>query len=288
MKKIVESHIVEKVNQETRLCDYAKDVFISIRTKSGIKKAIKKQLLEVNGKIGFSSDYVKNGDELLLFQEGEIKKHKAIDLKLEVLFEDDYLAIINKPAGIVVSGNRHWTIQNALGNNLTPSTQKDALSVSEPIHRLDYPTSGVLLIGKTSTIVTALNDMFKAKTIRKTYHAITIQEMEEDGVVEQLIDGKASLTNYHVIDKLVSPKFQFLNLVELKPATGRKHQIRKHMASLGNPIFGDLEYGIEGMIYKGRGLHLHASSLSFVHPITKQLIDVFQPLPKKFLQLFPN
>ena len=76
--------------------------------------------------------------------------------------------------------------------------------------------------------------------------------------------------------------------MELQPHTGRRHQLRKHMASIGNPIFGDLLYGVEGKNGKGNGLYLHAYSIQFKHPITGKEISMHAPLPKKFIQLFPN
>jgi len=88
-------------------------------------------------------------------------------------------------------------------------------------------------------------------------------------------------------DRIASPRFGFLNLVTLQPETGRKHQIRKHLSEMGNPILGDRLYGKETKILKGKGLYLHASNLAFVHPITKENLRVSATVPKKFLKLFP-
>ena len=95
-------------------------------------------------------------------------------------------------------------------------------------------------------------------------------------------------TEFKILQKITSPKYKFLNLTELKPYTGRRHQLRIHLSEMGNPIFGDLKYGIEGLTLKGKGLYLHASSLSFIHPFTNDKMEIKAPLPKKFLKLFPE
>ncbi|MDG1403687.1 RluA family pseudouridine synthase, partial [Polaribacter sp.] len=206
---------------------------------------------------------------------------------LEVLFEDSYLAIIYKPAGILVSGNRFVTIANGLTQNLKKSNQLDAVR-PQPIHRLDYPTSGLLLIGKTSSSINALSALFKNNEIQKTYFAITIGKMEENGEMNFHIDEKIALTQFDVLRTVVSKRFTFLNLVKLSPKTGRKHQLRKHLSFIGNPILGDKEYFKEGLVLNGRGLYLHASALDFIHPFTKDTISITKENPKKFTTIFPD
>jgi len=283
---LIESHIVQSNHLKQRISDYDTDHFISINSRTALKKAIKKGLVFLNNDIAYTSDYVKEGDTIEIFRDEALEIKTKIDLKLEVIYEDDYLVIINKPAGIVVSGNRHWSIQNALVNNVKSSSQKDALLRPEPAHRLDYPTSGALLIAKTSQTLISLNNMFKEKKINKLYHAITIGKMEESGSIGFNIDRKEAKTSYRVLETLPSPKYEYLNLLELKPHTGRKHQLRKHLAAIGHPIFGDLLYAKEGFILKGKGLFLHASHLSFIHPITHEELNISIPLPKKFNRLF--
>ncbi|MFC2110529.1 RluA family pseudouridine synthase, partial [Bacteroidota bacterium] len=185
-----------------------------------------------------------------------------------------------------VSGNKKWTLENALRSNLTPSTQKDALLHPEPIHRLDHPTSGVLLIGKTTAAVIELNQLFEKKEIKKSYFAVTINKQKKTGVINTPIDNKISTTHFEVKKSLISERFDFLNLVELKPKTGRKHQLRIHLSSIGNPILGDKEYAVSDKTLFGNGLYLHAFSLEFTHPFTKEIILQTADLPKKFTRLF--
>lgn len=284
----IETHTVPIVSERVRLSDYIPGIFTSLASRKASKKAIKNGLVTINDTIGFTGDYL-NGEEVLdLYQSPIQNKKPSIDLKLDVLFEDDYLAIVYKPAGIVVSGNKKFTLENALDNNLKKSTQKDALQRPEPVHRLDYPTSGALLIAKTSKALIDLNAMFEAKTIKKVYAAVTMGLQPETGSIETNIDDKPSKTIYKVLESMPSQKYEALNLMELQPCTGRRHQLRKHMASIGNPIFGDLLYGIEGENGKGNGLYLHAFSILFQHPITRNEVSVCATLPKKYLQLFPN
>ena len=252
-----------------------------------MKKAIDKGWVTIDGKRASTGDLLCGGETLELTIES-VKPRPTIDLKLEVLYEDDFLAVINKPAGLEVSGNRKWTIENGLVGNLKPSIREDALNFPEAIHRLDYPTTGALLIGKTRTSVAELNRMFSERVIEKTYLAITVGEMSDSGTITDEIDEKPSRSDYKVLDSVPSERFGKLNLVELRPHTGRRHQLRKHLASIGNPILGDQEYGKERLILKGKGLYLHSFSLSFEHPHTSQRFCVFAEIPMKFTRIFPT
>lgn len=285
--QLVESHKVPKLEKPIRLQDYGVGIFSTNPTKSGLKKAIKKQLVFVDGKIATTALFIKGHEVIELFLDEEKTDKKQFNFKLEVLFEDDYLAIIYKPAGILVSGNSFATIDNALSQNLKTSSQKDAIRL-RPVHRLDYPTSGLLLIGKTNSCVRSLHELFEYKEIQKTYHAITIGKMSASGSVNFSIDNKESLSEYKVLETVTSERFDFLNLVELNPKTGRRHQLRKHLSTIGNPILGDKEYFIKGLVLNGKGLYLHASTLEFTHPITREDISITRELPKKFRKIFPK
>ena len=285
--QLAETHIVEKLEKSIRFQEYGVGIFNTIPTKSGIKKAIKKELIFIDGLLATTSKFISGGEKIELFEAESSTVFERLQLNLEVLFEDSYLAIIYKPAGILVSGNRFVTIANGLTQNLKKSNQLDAVR-PQPIHRLDYPTSGLLLIGKTSSSINALSALFKNNEIQKTYFAITIGKMEENGEMNFHIDEKIALTQFDVLRTVVSKRFTFLNLVKLSPKTGRKHQLRKHLSSIGNPILGDKEYFKEGLVLNGRGLYLHASALHFIHPFTKDTISITKENPKKFTTIFPN
>ena len=284
----IETHKVPKLDNRIRLSDYTPGIFKNIFSKKGIKKAIKKGFVTIDGDVGYTSDYIVGGETIELFQSKTPQNKPTINIALEVVYEDEYLAIINKPSGIIVSGNKRYTLENALPNVLKKSGESDALHRPEPIHRLDYPTSGTILIGKTSQAVILLNTMFEERTIQKTYYAVTIGLQNESGFIGTPIDEKPSKSEYNVISSLDSRKYESLNLVELTPHTGRRHQLRIHLASIGNPILGDINYGKEDLIGKGNGLYLHASSLGFKHPIIDKEVSAVIPLPKKFQKLFPQ
>jgi 23S rRNA pseudouridine1911/1915/1917 synthase len=285
--QIIETHIAEKLENPIRFQEYGVGIFNTAPTKSSIKKAIKKELVFIDGIIASTSKYISGGEKIELFESENSSAFERLKLDLEVLFEDDYLAIIYKPEGILVSGNKFVTIANGLSQNLKKSKQSDAVK-PQPVHRLDYPTSGLLLVGKTTAAITKLNGLFEEKEIKKNYFAITIGKMNAMGIINCTIDEKDAFTAFEVLASVTSKRFEYLNLVKLKPKTGRKHQLRKHMLAIGNPILGDKEYFLEHKILNGKGLFLHAAALEFVHPFTKEKKTILKKLPKKFTNIFPN
>jgi len=256
-------------------------------TKSALKKALKKKYILVNGAIATSATYIHGGETIRVSVPETPDSRKKLVLKLKVLFEDEHIAVMHKPAGILVSGNSFKTIANALAQNIVKSKLADATR-PQPVHRLDYATTGILLVGKTSSSIRALNKMFEHKKVEKTYYAITIGEMDVSGKITSNIDGKHSKSRYTRIASVPSKKFGKLNLVILQPKTGRRHQLRKHMSQHGNPILGDKDYGIEGLILKGKGLYLHAYSLKFIHPFTNEEMHLKDEIPQRFKKIFPQ
>jgi len=285
--QLAETHIAIELKAPIRLQEYAVGIFNTIPTKSGIKKAIKKQLLFVNGSIASTAIYIHGGEKIELFQLDTASDFKRLNFPLEVLFEDDFLAVVYKPSGVLVSGNKFVTIANALAQNLQKSAEPDAVK-PQPIHRLDYPTSGVLLIGKTSTAITELSQLFETKKIQKTYHAICIGTMQHTGIIDKPIEDKPARSHYDILKTVNSPRFEFLNLVRLSPETGRRHQLRIHLAAINNQILGDKEHGNPALILQGKGLYLHASTLKFKHPVTQKQLSISKELPKKFTKIFPE
>nr|WP_299035935.1 RluA family pseudouridine synthase [uncultured Tenacibaculum sp.] len=284
---LIETHKVPLLKTPIRLQEYGVGIFASLPTKSGLKKTIKNNLIFVNGKPATTALFIKGNETIELFQAEDNTNKKHFNFPLEVLFEDDYLAIVYKPAGILVSGNSFATIDNALTQNLQKSSLPNATR-PRPVHRLDYPTSGLLLIGKTTESIIALNKLFEQKEIQKTYYAICVGKMKRNGEIDLPVDDKSAFTSYEILQTVASPRFDFLNLVKLQPQTGRKHQLRKHLFAIGNPILGDKDYFLEGLILNGKGLFLHASTLEFTNPFTKETINITKKLPKKFKKIFPQ
>lgn len=281
-----EKHNVPPQTSPTRLQEYGVGIFISCPTKSALKKALKKQQITVNGEIASTATIITGGETIELnILKGEDSRKKLI-FPLRVLFEDEHLAMIHKPGGIAVSGNSFKTIANALPLNLKQSKLPDA-TTPHPVHRLDYATTGILLVGKTSSSIRSLNMLFDKKEIIKTYFAVTIGEMELTGKITLPVDQKAAESQYEVLETVPSKRFGRLNLLRLYPKTGRRHQLRKHLAGIGTPILGDKDYGKKDLILKGKGLYLHAFSLEFTHPFKGEKLQVKDELPEKFRKIFP-
>ncbi|WP_350293840.1 RluA family pseudouridine synthase [uncultured Croceitalea sp.] len=258
---------------------------MEVPTKSAFKKALKKGYLTVNSEVADTATMLSGGEELVLIIPGKASPKKKLVFPLTVLYEDEHLAVILKPAGILVSGNTFKTIAAALPQNLKPSTLADA-TIPQPVHRLDYATTGILLVGKTSSAIRALNKLFEEKVITKTYYAVTIGDMLPNGEIISTIGGKQAQSSYVVEQTEPSERFGCLNLVKLSPKTGRRHQLRKHLLSIGSPILGDATYNHEHLILKGKGLYLHAYSLEFIHPFTKEAMHITAKLPEKFKRIF--
>lgn len=287
MATAIETHIALEQEEPIRLQEYGVGIFNILPTKSALKKALKKKLILVNGKLGTTATFIHGNEKITLHPQQKTTTTKHLILILDVVYEDDFLAVIQKPPGILVSGNSFKTITNALEQNLVKSKQVDSTK-PQPVHRLDYATTGLLLIGKTSSAISALNKLFALKEITKSYYAVTLGTMQKEEIITSLIDDKKAETLYKVIKTVTSKRFTFLNLVKLTPKTGRRHQLRKHLFSLGNPILGDATYFKEDLILKGKGMYLHASSLKFKHPFLNKEMLIEGELPSRFRKLFEN
>ena len=259
------------------VCVHLSGVFPS---KNGVKKAFKNELILLNGKIALSGEWLAEGDKVEVKAQ-DLGAFKIFPLKLEVLFEDAFMAVIHKPAGFPVSGNYYKTIQNALPYNLSFSKEQDALILPRPVHRLDKLTSGLLLVAKTRSAQINLGQQFENQQISKTYVALVKGKLEGEGVLDSSIDQQKAKTFYKSVRVEQSLSYADVSMVELHPKTGRTHQLRIHMAELGHPIVGDTIYDSERVL-KGKGLFLIAFKVSFFHPITR-LNQTFEiSLPSKF------
>ncbi|UMB60448.1 RluA family pseudouridine synthase [Lutibacter sp. A80] len=265
--------------------EYAPKIFYTyIPSNSGVKKAIKQGRVLIDGVIAKTATWVKP-DQIIELIDDPNKQPKVYKFNLEVIFEDDHIAVINKPAGITVSGNKFKTIANALSYNLKKSQQLDALTIPTPVHRLDNQTSGILLVAKTKTAQIELGKQFKNQTIKKQYSAIVIGKIIKTETIDLPIDNKPSITNFEVVKSFHSLKYDILSLIKAFPKTGRTHQIRIHMASINRPILGDKLYGNPETIHKGKGLFLCASKIIFEHPKTSLQTTIKINLPQKFTSI---
>lgn len=278
--KILETHIVPAIQEKIRLQEYAVDIFKSIPSRSGIKKAIKRQEILIDGQIAKTSDWIEEHQKIELLQQ-EIKPKKIFSLKLEVFFEDDYFAVVNKLPGYPTSGNYFKTIENALPFNLKISGEPDALPYPLPVHRLDNPTGGLLLIAKTRIAQTKLYQSFETKEIEKTYTALVHGTTPETVLFSEEIDQRSASTNIKTL-RSFSFKNENYSLLEVKPDTGRTHQIRIHLSQHGFPIVGDKEHGTGSEPFPKKGLYLTAIGLQLTHPITNEPLEFKMKISRKF------
>lgn len=263
--------------------EYAHLVFNALPTRSAVKKAIKRQEIRINNKVAGTGDWIEEGQEISLLKQ-ETRPKKVLKLELEVVWEDEYLAVVNKPGGIPTSGNYFRTVENALPYNLTPSPLIDALPYSLPVHRLDNPTSGLLIVAKTRTAQTILSRDLENKKIRKTYLALVHGYIPENIVYSDTLDGKPASTEIQLLRHLEIDGQSF-SIVKALPTTGRTHQIRKHLSMHGHPIAGDKEYGKENEAGLPPGLFLTAIGLDFSHPVSGTPLTPGISWPLKFSNL---
>ncbi|NME66891.1 RluA family pseudouridine synthase [Flammeovirga aprica] len=282
-KTILEKiQIPDNLDQKERFFDFILRNSQYVTSRNGLKKALKAQRVICEGQILKGAEWIVPGQEIVIYTE-EAKVPKIFELKLDVIFEDEDLAVVYKPSGIPVSGNQFKTIENALLSNISQSNLTDTMPWPKPCHRLDAPTSGLLLIAKTRLARVKLGQQFEDKTIKKKYHAVAMGSFKEkEGDIKHDLEGKPCHSSYKVVKEIPSLRSEALTLVELEPHTGRTHQLRKHLAMIGHPIVGDKEYGEDGNTLKGKGLFLSSTAISFVHPRTEERNEFSVAYPSKF------
>lgn len=280
--EILDTYLVSELEAPVRFVDFAIGKFTGFETKNAVKKGIKKKRFALNEELAETGTWVNSGDLVHLIVEA--KKPKPYDLKVPIIYEDDFLAVVNKPSGIVVSGNLFKTLENCLVDQLAISKQEDRLQWGLPVHRLDAQTSGLVIFAKTSFVRRKLGEMLETKQIKKYYHAIVHGEVSEQ-FVELAIEGKASRSGILPLESVPSLRNETLTLVQLKPFTGRTHQLRIHCAEVGSPIVGDKLYASENGTFSHKGLFLAATCLEFEHPATGNPLKVEIEIPPKFRSL---
>ena len=290
------------------------DVFLQEQledvTRSHIRKWIDDQDVLVNGKGQKAGYKLKKGDEILL-EEPDPEPLMSADpepMDLQIVYEDEDVAIVNKPQGMVVhpsAGHPNGTLVNGLMYHF--QGRLSAMNgVLRPgiVHRIDKDTSGLLVICKSDRAHQALSDRLKDHDITRRYQALVLGNLKEDEGTVDLPIGRASedrkkmaivrggrraVTHYRVLER-----YGALTFVELTLETGRTHQIRVHMKSLQHPVLGDPLYGPSQLPSDaarllssvkdqlGNGQFLHAKVLGFVHPVTGEYMEWESPLPENF------
>ena len=271
-------------------------------SRSYIQKLLKEQKITVNGSAVKANYKVQEGDEISVAVP-DIKEPDILpeDIPLDILYEDDDVLIVNKPKGMVVhpsAGHTSGTLVNAIMFHC-----KDNLSgingVLRPgiVHRIDKDTTGSVIVCKNDAAHQALAVQFADHTITRRYRAIVHGVLTDDeGIIDapigrdnadrkkmavNQVNGKSAVTHYTVLKR-----FERFTYIECRLETGRTHQIRVHMASIGHPLLGDSVYGPKKCPFpKLEGQTLHAMILGFVHPRTEEYIETSAPLPEYFQRL---
>lgn len=258
-------------------------------------EAIKAGTILVNGKSVKAKYSVKEGDVITYeVPEEEVLDYVAEDLPLDIIYEDEDVAVVNKAQGMVVhpsAGHTRGTLVNALMYHIKDLSSINGVVRPGIVHRIDKDTSGLLMIAKNDSAHNALAEELKEQKSLRKYVAIVHGNLPNDrGVIDAPIGrsekdrkkqavtgkGKPAVTRFHVLER-----FGDYTLVELTLETGRTHQIRVHMAYIGHPVAGDEAYGPRKTL-KGHGQFLHAQTLGFTHPRTNELVEFTAPVPDIF------
>ena len=269
-------------------------------TRSKIEEMIDKGKIFVNGKLEKSS-YKVQLDDLIEVPDDYIKPNvlEGENIDIDIMYEDEDIIVVNKPSGMVVhpgSGNHSHTLVNALIGHNKELSQINKDERPGIVHRIDKDTSGVLLVAKNDKIHAILADGFKNKTIKRKYIALLKGEFKSakatiDAPIGRdtknrkkmcvIKDGKNAMTHLKVIKRYVG-----YTLAELVLETGRTHQIRVHTKYIGYPVYDDPMYTND--ITTPFGQFLHAASLEFEHPRTKEHMHFEAPLPDEFKDFINN
>lgn len=286
-------------------------------TRSRIQKLIKANCVKVNDKIVKANYIICPNDiiELTIPTSPRPETTEAENIPLDIVYEDDYIIVVNKPAGMVAHpslGNYTGTLVNALLHHTKKLSTLNDTGRPGIVHRIDKDTSGLLLIAKDEWTHAKLAKQFYDHTIEREYWAVcwgvfkqkkgevigNISRSNKDRKIFTVSDreGKHAHTFYEVIEE-----YEFATLIKLRLKTGRTHQIRVHMQHIKHPIFGDPNYGgriivygsslpkmksrVENLLQIMQRQALHAKTLGFIHPHTKEKVFFDSQLPEDFINL---
>lgn len=271
------------------------DVFLAnfddSKTRSTYKKLIEEGYVSVNGS-AVKASYKLNAGDIIEIREKESKRFEKIDMDIKVLYEDDDIAVIDKPRGLIVhpTNDEEISLVNFLLYRFASLSDIDETRPGI-VHRLDKDTSGLIIIAKNNEAHEKMKELFKSRDIYKEYITIAVGTFDDEvtlvdkGIMRDPIkkikmcasdEGKRAISEIHLLKQ--NDDYSYLKVI-IK--TGRTHQIRVHLAYLNHPVLGDKTYGYRGKI-KMDGQVLHCRKVSFIHPITNNLIEIESEVPEYF------
>lgn len=295
--------VVDELEADERLDRWLADQLPHL-SRSRLQKLIEQGQVHINGQCCTrKKQLVQDGDRIHLhIPEAEPLQLQAEPIPLDVLYEDDQLVIINKPAGMVVHpapGHASGTLVNAMLAHCTTLSGIGGVQRPGIVHRLDKDTSGAIAIAKTDRACLHLQDQFKTKTARRDYLAIvygapslaagTVDQplgrhpvdRQKMAIVPEEKGGRRAVTHWQVQERVSN-----YTLMQFQLETGRTHQIRVHAAYIGHPVVGDPLYSSNrsmGVNLTGQALHAH--KLRLQHPVTGEWIEAIAPIPAEFTKL---
>lgn len=301
---VVETFLVKDIEEEVRIDKYLSLIYENY-SRSFFQKLIKSGYVTANDKV-IKANYVVQFDDLvsISFPENKETTIQAENIPIDILYEDDDLLVVNKPKGMVVhpsAGHYSGTLVNAIMFHC-----KDSLSGINGeirpgiVHRIDMNTTGSLIVCKNDESHVCIAEQIKDHSCNRIYEGIVIgNPTNDEGTIEGPIgrhpvdrkkmainekNGKPAITHYKVLER-----FNGYCYVQFKLETGRTHQIRVHMSSIGHPLLGDDVYGGNSNKFKHlEGQSLHAKNIGFVHPKTKEYMEFSAPLPDYFVKLLSS
>jgi 23S rRNA pseudouridine1911/1915/1917 synthase len=304
------------VSVKSDLADLRFDVFLS-RAWEGITRSTAQKLI-INGSALINdenvkpSHKVKEGDVVVVETEPPApSKAQPEAIPIDIIYEDENVVVVNKPPNMVVhpaAGNYSGTMVNALLHHCRDLSGIGGVLRPGIVHRLDKGTSGVIIAAKNDETHLSLSVQFKERSVLKRYIALVFGQMQADkGIItsgigrdsknRKKISSKTSKKKEAITFYKVMKSFEGFSLVELTPKTGRTHQLRVHLSEMGYPIVGDVLYGARGRInsVKDKMLQkrlkeldhflLHASYIKFMHPVKKEYVEYFAPVPEDFNEI---
>ncbi len=292
------------------------DKFLSLRldgpSRSQIQKWIKAGYASINGEVTLKNSALKLGDEVEITvpPEPELSRLEGEDILLNIVYEDAYLAVVDKPKGMVThpgNGVHSGTLANALVHHFRSLSDVGGADRPGIVHRLDRDTSGLLVVARDNETHAALSHQLSERNIKRTYEALCWREPDPEGTFDWPLgrnpmdplrravreDGKPAKTHYKVL-----AWYQFAAHLEVRLQTGRTHQIRVHLSHARHPVVGDTLYGggesmlgrlpplfqtpAAGLLKRLSSQALHAAKLAFVHPRTGEMMEFQSPHPQEF------